>query len=193
MGLGGKGNEGVSATVKQTPGAIGYVELGYALINKLPAAAVRNKAGKFVTPALASVTAAAAGAMKTMGPNTDFRVSITDPDGATRIPIASFTWFLIHKDYQDAAKAKAIANFVWCAETDGQARLRRPRVRPAAGGAAALDRGPAEEHHGGRPDGLERSGRPVIPSNRLSAPPPKVVLLRGFCRSRNGDRFVTRR
>src|SRR5690349_13560941 len=68
VGLGGKGNEGVTATVKQTPGAIGYVELGYATINKLPAGSVRNKAGKFITPSLESVTAAAAGAMKAMGP-----------------------------------------------------------------------------------------------------------------------------
>src|SRR3989441_4858025 len=64
VGLGGKGNEGVTATVKQTPGAIGYVELGYAMINKLPAGAVQNKTGKFVTPALESITAAAAGAMR---------------------------------------------------------------------------------------------------------------------------------
>src|SRR5881397_3404062 len=77
VGLGGKGNEGVTATVKQTPGAIGYVELGYAMINKLPAGAVQNKTRKFVTPALESITAAAAGAMRAMGPSTDFRVSIT--------------------------------------------------------------------------------------------------------------------
>src|SRR5881296_1349997 len=92
VGLGGKGNEGVTATVKQTPGAIGYVELGYAMINKLPAGSVRNKAGKFVTPELQSITAAAAGAMNSMGAGTDFRVSITNPDGDKAYPIASFTW-----------------------------------------------------------------------------------------------------
>src|SRR5207253_10704289 len=122
VGLGGKGNEGVTATVKQTPGAIGYVELGYATANKLPAGSVRNKAGKFITPALESITAAAAGAMKDMGPNTDFQVSITNLDGDGAYPVASFTWLLIHKQYDDAAKAGALVRFVWWAETDGQAR-----------------------------------------------------------------------
>src|SRR2546425_1605568 len=122
VGLGGKGNEGVTATVKQTPGAIGYVELGYAMINKLPAGSVRNKAGKFIAPTLESITAAAAGAMSAMGPRTDFRVSITNPDGDKAYPIASFTWFLLHKQYDDAAKAGALVKFVWWAETEGQAK-----------------------------------------------------------------------
>src|SRR6266487_3999015 len=122
VGLGGKGNEGVTATVKQTPGAIGYVELGYAMINKLPAGSVRNKAGKFITPALESITAASDGAMSAMGPNTDFRVSITNPDGNAAYPIASFTWLLLHKQYDDAAKATALVKFVWWAETEGQAK-----------------------------------------------------------------------
>src|SRR6266850_1235197 len=78
VGLGGRGNEGVTATVKQTPGAIGYTELGYALINKIPFGQVQNKAGNFITPSLESVTAAAEGAMGDMGPSTDFRVSITN-------------------------------------------------------------------------------------------------------------------
>ncbi len=122
VGLGGKGNEGVTATVKQTPGAIGYVELGYAMINKLPAGAVRNKAGKFIAPTLESITAAAAGAMKAMGPTTDFRVSITNPDGEKAYPIASFTWLLLHKQYENAAKAAELVMFVWWAETEGQGR-----------------------------------------------------------------------
>ena len=122
VGLGGKGNEGVTATVKQTPGAIGYVELGYAMINKLPAGAVQNKTGKFVTPALESITQAAAGAMRAMNPSTDFRVSITNPDGEKAYPIASFTWFLLRKDYDDAAKAGALVKFVWWAETEGQTK-----------------------------------------------------------------------
>ena len=122
VGLGGKGNEGVTATVKQTPGAIGYVELGYATANKLPAGSVRNKAGKFIAPELESITAAAASAMKGMGPSTDFRVSITNPDGDKAYPIASFTWLLVHKQYEDAAKAGALVKFVWWAETAGQAR-----------------------------------------------------------------------
>jgi phosphate transport system substrate-binding protein len=122
VGLGGKGNEGVSATVQQTPGAIGYVELGYAMINKLPVASVRNKAGKFITPSIASVTAAAAGAMKAMGPSTDFRVSITNADGADVYPISSFTWMLVRKEYDDAAKAKALVQYTWWILTQGQER-----------------------------------------------------------------------
>src|SRR5207244_3212819 len=89
---------------------------------KLPAGSVRNKAGKFITPALESITAAAAGAMQGMGPNTDFRVSITNPDGDKAYPIASFTWFLLRKEYDDAAKAGALVKFVWWAETEGQAK-----------------------------------------------------------------------
>jgi phosphate transport system substrate-binding protein len=122
VGLGGKGNEGVTATVQQTPGAIGYVELGYAMINRLPAGIVQNKAGKFIEPSLETITAAAAGAMQAMGPSTDFRVSITNPDGDRAYPIASFTWFLLHKKYDDAAKANALIKFVWWAETEGQTR-----------------------------------------------------------------------
>jgi phosphate transport system substrate-binding protein len=122
VGLGAKGSEGVAATVKQTPGAIGYVELGYALANHLPVGAVKNKAGKFVAASVASVTAAAAAALKTMSPTTDFRVSITNPDGDDAYPISSFTWMLVHKDYDDAAKAKAIVQYTWWAVTTGQER-----------------------------------------------------------------------
>jgi len=122
VGLGGRGNEGVSATVRQSPGAIGYVELGYALINKMPFATIRNQAGNWIAPSLESVTAAAAGAMKEMGANTDFRVSITNAPGAQAYPISSFTWLLIHKTYDDSAKARALIQFVWWAENDGQAK-----------------------------------------------------------------------
>src|SRR3989442_15439108 len=92
------------------------------MTNKLPAGSVRNKAGKFVTPELQSITAAAAGAMNSMGAGTDFRVSITNPDGDQAYPIASFTWLLLHKQYDDAAKAAALVKFVWWAETEGQSR-----------------------------------------------------------------------
>jgi phosphate transport system substrate-binding protein len=122
VGLGAKGSEGVSATVKQTPGAIGYVELGYALANHLPVGAVKNKAGKFVAASVQSVTAAAAAALKAMSPTTDFRVSITDADGPDAYPISSFTWMLVHKDYDDVAKAKAIVQYTWWAITTGQDR-----------------------------------------------------------------------
>ncbi len=121
VGLGGRGNEGVAATVTQTPGAIGYVELGYATINKMAYGQVRNSAGKFVTPSLESVTAAAAGVLSKLGANTDFRVSLTNPDGAAAYPISTMTWLLVHKTYADAAKAKALVQFIWWAETEGQA------------------------------------------------------------------------
>jgi phosphate transport system substrate-binding protein len=120
VGLGARGNEGVTATVKQTPGAIGYVELGYALLNSLPVSAVRNKSGNFVTPTIESVTAAAAGAMEEMSSDTDFRVSITDPSGGDAYPIASFTWLLLHQEYADAHRAGELAKFVWWALTEGR-------------------------------------------------------------------------
>jgi len=116
VGVGGKGNEGVSGLVKQTPGAIGYVELIYALQNKIPYAAVQNKSGAFVTATLDSVTAAAAGV--TM-PD-DFRVSITDPDGKDAYPIASFTWMLFNQNPQDKQRAKAMVDFFKWALADGQ-------------------------------------------------------------------------
>ena len=121
VGLGGRGNEGVSATVKQTPGAIGYTELGYALINKIPFGQVQNKAGSFITPSLESVTSAAEGAMADMGPSTDFRVSITNPGGAQAYPISSFTWLLVRKQYPDAPKARELVKFIWWSLTQGQA------------------------------------------------------------------------
>ena len=122
VGLGGRGNEGVAATVRQTPGAIGYIELGYAMINKMPFAVIRNQAGNWITASLETVTEAAGGAMKDMGPNTDFRVSITNSPGAQAYPVASFTWLLIHKTYADSAKARALIQFVWWAQTEGQSK-----------------------------------------------------------------------
>ena len=122
VGLGAKGNEGVAATVRQTPGAIGYVELGYALLNKMSVGDVQNKAGTFVTPTIESTTAAAAGAMKQMGPTTDFRVSITDAEGAQAYPVSSFTWLLAGKEYPDAAKARELVKFIWWSLTEGQAQ-----------------------------------------------------------------------
>jgi len=122
VGLGGRGNEGVSATVRQTPGAIGYVELGYALINKMAFGQVQNKAGNFITPTLESVTSAAEGTMGEMGPDTDFRVSLTNPAGAQAYPISSFTWFLVRKEYPDATKARELVKFVWWSLTTAQAQ-----------------------------------------------------------------------
>jgi len=122
VGLGGRGNEGVASTVSQTPGAIGYVELAYATTNKIQFGTVRNSSGNWINPSLEAVTAAAAGAMKDMGRNTDFRVSITNSSGAQAYPISSFTWLLVHKTYSDTAKARALVQFIWWAESDGQAK-----------------------------------------------------------------------
>jgi phosphate transport system substrate-binding protein len=118
VGLGGKGNEGVTGLVKQTPNAIGYVELIYAVQNKIPYGTVKNAAGSFIKADLASVTAAAAGAAKEMP--ADFRVSITDAPGKTAYPISSFTWLLIPSKIQDAAKRDAIKGFLKWMLTDGQ-------------------------------------------------------------------------
>ena len=118
VGLGGKGNEGVAGQVKNTPGALGYVELAYAITNKLPAAAVKNQAGKFVEATIESTTAAAAGAASNM-PD-DFRVSLTNAPGDQAYPIASFTWLLVYRDQQNEAKGKALVKFLWWAIHDGQ-------------------------------------------------------------------------
>src|SRR5271170_3372002 len=118
VGLGGKGNEGVTGLVKQTPNAIGYVELIYAAQNNVTYGAVKNSSGTFVKADLASVTAAAAGAAKSMP--ADFRVSITNAPGATAYPVSSFTWLLIPAQIQDAGKRDAIKGFLaWMLE-DGQ-------------------------------------------------------------------------
>lgn len=118
VGLGGKGNEGVSGLVKQTPDSIGYIELIYALQNNIAFGAVQNAAGKFLKADLAGVTAAASGAAKDMP--ADFRVSITNAPGATAYPISSFTWLLIPAQIQDAAKRDAIKAFLKWMMTDGQ-------------------------------------------------------------------------
>jgi len=118
VGLGGKGNEGVAGQVKNTPGALGYVELAYAITNKLPFASVRNKAGKFVDPSIESTTAAAAAAAKDMP--ADFRVSITNPAGEDAYPIASFTWLLVYKEQSDEAKGRSLVRFLHWAIHDGQ-------------------------------------------------------------------------
>jgi phosphate transport system substrate-binding protein len=118
VGLGGKGNEGVAGQVKNAPGALGYVELAYAITNKLPAAPVKNQAGKFVEATIESTTAAAAGAAKNMP--ADFRVSLTNAPGDDAYPIASFTWLLVYKDQPNEAKGRALVRFLWWAVHDGQ-------------------------------------------------------------------------
>jgi phosphate transport system substrate-binding protein len=133
VGLGGKGNDGVSGQVKQTPGTIGYVELAYANQNRLPVAKLKNAAGQFVSPTIASITAAAAGALEKLGPNTDYRVSIVNAPGADAYPISSFTWLLVYQRQQDSAKGKKLVDFIRWALTEGE------------GSAAALDYAPIPE------------------------------------------------
>jgi phosphate transport system substrate-binding protein len=117
VGLGGKGNEGVAGVVRQMQGSIGYVELIYAVQNKINYGSVKNAAGDFVKASLESVTAAAA-SVKTMPP--DFRVSITNAPGKDAYPISSFTWLLIPSQSKDAAKGKIIADFLNWMVADGQ-------------------------------------------------------------------------
>jgi len=117
-GVGGKGNEGVSGLVTQTPGSIGYVELIYALQNKIAFGAVRNHAGRYLKASLESVTAAAAGAEGKMPE--DFRVSITNAEGENSYPISSFTWLLLYQNPKDKAKSRMMIDFVKWALTDGQ-------------------------------------------------------------------------
>jgi phosphate transport system substrate-binding protein len=118
-GIGGKGNEGVTQQVKQLEGAIGYVELVYAVSNRLPVALLKNAAGQFVEPSLEAVTAAAAGVK--LGPDTDFRVSITNAAGPKAYPVASYTWLLVPKDATDPAKARKLRDFLrWMTTSEAQ-------------------------------------------------------------------------
>ena len=117
-GVGGKGSEGVTGVVTQTPGSISYVELVYALQNKISYGSVQNAAGEFLKGSVQSVTAAAAAAAPTMP--ADFRVSITNAPGKGAYPISSFTWLLLNENPKNKAQAKAMNDFVKWAITDGQ-------------------------------------------------------------------------
>ncbi len=115
-GLGGKGNEGVAGQIKQTPGALGYVELIYAVQNKMPYAEVKNSAGEFVKPSLDSITAALA----TAEIPEDFRFSITNAPGKDAYPICGATWLLIYENQKEHEKGKKIVEFLKWAEKDGE-------------------------------------------------------------------------
>src|SRR4029077_4083075 len=115
-GIGGKGNEGVSGQVKQTPGAIGYVELIYAIQNKMPYAEVKNSAGQFVKPSIDSVTAALA----TAEIPDDFRFSMTNAPGKEAYPICGATWLLVYEQQKDPAKGKKLVEFLKWAAKDGE-------------------------------------------------------------------------
>ena len=121
VGLGAKGNEGVAGQVKQSPGAIGYVELAYAKQNNLAIAAVQNKAGKMIIASVPAVTAAAAGVARSLPANTDYRISIVNAPGADSYPISSFTWILVYRHQRDAVKGKKLVDFLNWALTDGEA------------------------------------------------------------------------
>jgi phosphate transport system substrate-binding protein len=118
VGLGGKGNEGVAGQVKQTPGSIGYVELAYAKQNGLPYANVRNIAGRYVMPSIASVTAAAANIK--LPKNTDYRVSIVNAPGKDSYPISSMTWLLVYQNQTDKVKGTKLVDFLRWAYKNGE-------------------------------------------------------------------------
>jgi phosphate transport system substrate-binding protein len=120
-GIGGRGNEGVAGVIKQTPGAIGYVELAYVVQNQLPYALVKNRAGQWIAPSLSATTAAASGGAEKMVQTNDVRVSIAYAPGPATYPIAGFTYLLIPQQQTDEVKGKALADFLWWAVHDGQA------------------------------------------------------------------------
>lgn len=117
-GIGGQGNAGVAGEIKQTPNSIGYVELAYAVQNKLGVGLVKNKAGAYPQPSFDSVTAAASGALDTMAD--DLRVSITNPDGEASWPVSTFTWLLVYRQQRDMAKGQALADYMFWCITEGQ-------------------------------------------------------------------------
>jgi len=117
VGLAGKGNDGATALIKQTPGAVGYVEYGYALNNRLAMASLQNKSGAFIAPTAESGAATLAAVVLPE----NFRAFISDPEGANDYPIATLTWLLVKKTYADAAKAAAVKAFVSYGLTEGQA------------------------------------------------------------------------
>ena len=118
VGIGGKGNEGVTGQIKNTPNTIGYVELAYAVQNGLPVASIKNQAGQFVQPTLDAVTGAAREALATT-PD-DLRVSITNASGKDAYPISSYTYILVYKEQGDPVKGKALVDFLWWGIHDGQ-------------------------------------------------------------------------
>ena len=128
VGQGGKGNEGVTGQIKQQPNTIGYVELAYAVQNKLPVALVKNASGVFVEPSVDAVTAAAAASAATT-PD-DLRVSITNANGAGVYPISSYTYILAYKAQSDATKGKTLVDFLWWGIHDGEQFARDLQYAP---------------------------------------------------------------
>ena len=152
-GQGGKGNEGVTNLVKQTPNAIGYVELNFAIANKLPFADVKNKAGKYVKPTIDSTSEAAAGVVL---PD-DYRVSITDADGEKAYPISSFTFILVHKDASSCTVQKPLVNMLWWVFHDKTAAQTAAELNYASVPAKVVTSVEATLK------GLKCEGKPVLP------------------------------
>ena len=128
IGLGGKGNEGVTGQVKNTPNTIGYIELVYAVKNNLPVAEIKNASGAFIAPSIDAVTAAAAASAASM-PD-DLRISITNAAGAPAYPISSYTYILVYKDQKDAGKGKALVDFLWWGIHDGEGFAKELQYAP---------------------------------------------------------------
>lgn len=121
VGLGGRGNEGVAGAVKQTIGALGYVELAYARQNHLPAAEIKNASGAYVAPSVESIVAAEAGTERSIGPDSDYRISLVNAGGTGAYPISSFTYLLVYERQSDAVKGKKLVDFMRWMYATGQA------------------------------------------------------------------------
>jgi len=144
VGLGGKGNEGVAGMIRQMQGGIGYIELIYAVQNKIPYGSVKNASGNFVKASLDSVTSAAASAPKMPA---DFRVSITNAPGKDAYPVSSFTWLLIPEKAKDAAKGKIISDFLTWMVDDGQKMTADLSYAPLPGSVASKVRETIKQVH----------------------------------------------
>jgi phosphate transport system substrate-binding protein len=138
-GIGGKGNEGVAGLVKQTPGAVGYVELAYVVQNHMTYAVVKNRAGQWVAPSLSGTTAAAAGGAAMMVKNNDVRVAIANAPGPTTYPIAGFTYLLVPQVQTDELKGRALVEFLWWAIHDGQKDAPQLLYAPLPAAVVAID------------------------------------------------------
>ena len=123
--------------MKQTPGAVGYVELAYAKENALPSALIKNAAGTFVAPSTESITNAAAGVAEKLPPNTDYRISIVNAPGANAYPISSFTWILAYANQPDSIKGKKLVDFLRWALTEGEKEATTLNYAPLPSSMAA--------------------------------------------------------
>jgi phosphate transport system substrate-binding protein len=145
VGIGGKGNDGVAGAIKQTPGAIGYVELAYVKQNNLTFAVVRNRDGQWVAPSLGATVLTAAGGAAQMEKTHDVRVSIAYAPGSGTYPIAGFTYLLIPQEQTDAVKGKALVDFLWWAIHDGEKAAAQLLYAQAPPAVVKIDEGLVKE------------------------------------------------